>query len=243
VPGLADDARSFLLVAAHLAEHFRCIAYDLPAGGSDGACLRRYSHADLVADLVALLDQLGIRQSYVFGSSFGSTIALAALRLCPERLPRAVLQGGFACRPLAFAEVSLARLARYWPGRMGLLPFRTAILRYNHHAPFARQPPEVWEYFLTRSNLPPMAAVAHRALLLHHSDLRPILAEIRQPLLLVSGSADPLVKPHCTEALLQGLPNAGHIDLPGCGHNPLFTHPDVLADIVHRFLTPPTCNR
>jgi pimeloyl-ACP methyl ester carboxylesterase len=241
IPGLADDARSFVQLAAHLAEHFRCIAYDLPAGGNDGANLRQYTHDRLVADVFALLDHLAISQSYVLGSSFGSTIALGALRARPERLPRAVLQGGFAWRPLAPAEVLLARLAKYWPGTLRLLPFRKAILRRNHYASFAHRTPDVWDYFLVRSNTPPMAAAAHRALLIHQIDLRPILAEIRQPVLLICGDNDPLVSPACAETLLNGLANSGRIDLANCGHNPLFTHPELLGEIVRWFLTPPDC--
>jgi pimeloyl-ACP methyl ester carboxylesterase len=239
VPGLADDALSFLLLSSLLAPHFRCIAYDLPAGRGDGARLGRYTHFDLVADLIALLDHLDIRRSYAFGSSFGSTIVLAALHAYPERFPRAVLQGGFACRRLAPAEVLLARVARYWPGSMHLLPFRKALLRRCHHGPFASRSPEIWEYFLLRTNAPPIAAVAHRAVMLHDLDLRPILRGIRQPVLLICGEGDPLVGPECEETLLQGLPNAGHVKIEECGHNPLFSHPEVLADLVGRFLTPP----
>src|SRR5437868_12322301 len=95
VPGMADDSLSFLVPIALLSGHFRCVAYDLPSGCGDGARLARYRHADFVADLFALLDHVGAGQSYVFGATFGSTIALAALHARPQRLPRAVLQGGF----------------------------------------------------------------------------------------------------------------------------------------------------
>src|SRR5439155_1119628 len=90
IPGLCDDSLSFLLPIARLKEHFRCIAFDLPSGRGDGARLGRYRHADYVADLLALLDHLGARQAYLFGSSFGSTIALGALALRPKRFPRAI---------------------------------------------------------------------------------------------------------------------------------------------------------
>ena len=241
IPGLADDALSFILVSALLAPHFRCIAYDLPAGGGvgDGARLRRIIHAGLAQDLSALLDHLNIGQSYLLGSSFGGTIALIAMHSSPRRFPRAVLQGAFACRPLELIESSLSRLARYWPGNMRHLPGRISLLRWFHFAPFASRPPEVWNYFLERSNLPPIAAVAHRALMIHRLDLRPILSEIRQPVLLVCGEHDPLVGPACEEALLRGLPNAGRAQIAGCGHNPLFSHPEILAELVRQFLTPP----
>jgi pimeloyl-ACP methyl ester carboxylesterase len=241
IPGLADDALSFIFVSALLSSHFRCIAYDLPAGGStgDGARLRRIAHADLVQDLSALLDHLNIDQSYLLGSSFGGTIALAAMHSSPRRFPRAILQGAFAYRPLGFAESYLARLARYWPGKMQLLPGRMAFLRWFHFAPFASRPPEVWSYFLERSILPPIAAVAHRALMIHQLDLRPILSEIRQPVLLVCGEHDPLVGPACEEALLRGLPNAGRAQIAGSGHNLIFSHPEILAELVRQFFTRP----
>jgi pimeloyl-ACP methyl ester carboxylesterase len=122
---------------------------------------------------------------------------------------------------------------------MHLLPGRTTLLRWFHFAPFAPRSPEVWSYFLKRSNSHPIAAVAHRALMIHRLDLRPILSEIHQPVLLVCGDHDPLVSPFCEEALLHGLPNAGRAQITSCGHNPLFSHPEILAELVRQFLTPP----
>jgi pimeloyl-ACP methyl ester carboxylesterase len=239
IPGLSDDASCFVLPMALLKGSFRCIAYDLPTGRGDGARLGRYRHADFVADLLALLDHLGARRCYLFGSSFGSTIALAAMHDFPARFPRAVLQGGFARRPLAWAEVTLARLARYWPWPMRCLPLREPILGRAHHAPFAARPDDVWQYFLQCWGKQPMAAVARRALVLHQLDLRPLLPQIRQPVLMICGDADPLVGKPCEEELLRGLPHVARIQLHGCGHLPVFTHPEALAAAVVQFLTPP----
>ena len=239
IPGLADDTQSFVFLMAYLAPHFRCVAYDLPSGRGDGARLGRYTHADLVADALALMDHLQLARSYVFGSSFGATVALEALRTRPERLPRAILQGGFAWRPLELAENLGARLFRYVPGMMKALPLRAATLYRTNAVLFAHRPPEVWDFFLERSNAHPIAAVAHRALMVHRLDLRATLAEVRQPVLLVCGDKDPLVSRACEEVLLRGLPNAARVQLDRCGHNPLFTHPEVLAEVVRLFLTPP----
>src|SRR5205823_3121996 len=120
----SDTARSFLLPMARLSAHFRCVGYELPAGGADGARLRRYAFADLVDDLWGLLDHLGLGRSYVLGSSLGAAVALSALHARPERLPRAVLQGALAHRPLRRAEKVLAWVARWLPGTMGGLPKR-----------------------------------------------------------------------------------------------------------------------
>jgi pimeloyl-ACP methyl ester carboxylesterase len=239
VHGLSDAARSFLLPMARLADHFRCVGYDLPRGGPDGARLSRYTHAALVEDLFALLDHVGARQAYLLGSSFGSTVVLAAMAARPARVPRAVLQGGFVRRRLAPAEVLLAGLARYWSGTMAALPFREAVLSRGHHGAFAGQGPEVWEHFLTYTGSNPIAAVAHRALMLHRLDLGPVLPQIRQPVLMVGGDIDPVVGKDCEEALAKGLPNVRRVELEGCGHFPHFTHPEPLAELVRQFLTPP----
>jgi pimeloyl-ACP methyl ester carboxylesterase len=238
IPGLADGPRSFVPLMARLSRHFRCLTYQLPSGRDDGARLRGATHADLVEDLFAVLDRAGAQRSYLFGSSFGSTVALAALRARPERLPRAILQGGFARRPLAPAERQLARLARSWPGSMRHLPLRTAVVRRGHAGPFAGCEPDLWPFFLEQNGVAPIAAVARRALMLHGLDLRPLLAEVRQPVLLVCGESDPLVGRGCEGELLRGLPNSGRVELPGCGHFPYLTHADVLAEIVRGFLTP-----
>jgi pimeloyl-ACP methyl ester carboxylesterase len=239
VHGVSDTARSFVLPIAHLAARFRCIAYDLPTGQNDGARLSRYTHADLVADLFALLDHLDVRQTYVYGSSFGSTIALAAMGERPARLPRAVLQGGFARRPLAPAELLLSSLGRYWPWQLSQMPFRQTLLIKADAGPFRTGPPAVWQFYLANSGSTPMAAVAQRARLVHRLDLRPLLPRIRQPVLMICGDCDPTVNRACEDVLLAGLPNVGRIELSGCGHFPYFTHPELLAQVVRQFLSPP----
>jgi pimeloyl-ACP methyl ester carboxylesterase len=239
IPGLCDDGLSFVLPIARLQERFRCVAFDLPSGRDDGARLGRYRHADYVADLLALLDHLGVRQTYLIGSSFGSTVALRAMALAPERFPRAVLQGGFARRPLASAEVMLASWARYWPGNMAALPFRNRLLRVSHEAAFLEREPDVWNFFLQRSGAPPMAAVARRALLVHRLDLRPLLSQIRQPVLLICGDRDPLVGKECEKELQEGLPLTARAELENCGHLPQYSHPEAMAEVVLRYLTLP----
>lgn len=238
IHGLGDTAEAYLPVAARLASAFRCIAYELPNGRGDGARLRHYTHAELVEDLFALLDHLGHERSYVLGSSFGATITLAALHARPERLPRGILAGGFAHRRLAPAERGLACLARWWPGSMRQVPLRTAISRATF-GPRAGHDAESWEFFLTTSGTPPIAAVAERALLVHKLDLRPLLPAIRQPMLLVCGDCDPLVNRVCESELLAGLPHVQRVEIEECAHLAHYSHPDALAAVVRRFLTPP----
>jgi pimeloyl-ACP methyl ester carboxylesterase len=239
VHGLGDTSRSFLMPMALLSSHFRCISYDLPTGRGDRARLHDYRHRDLVHDLFALLDQVQLKQSYLYGSSFGSTIALAAAHAQPQRVPRLLIQGGFAWRPLIRAELLVARLTCYVPGLMHRLPYRERILQRSHFEPFAKRPPEVWQTFLEWTGDIPIAATARQALVLHRLDLRRLLPQIRQPVLLVCGDRDPLIGAAQEDVLLQGLPNAARVVIPDCGHMASYTHPEALALITRDFLTPP----
>jgi pimeloyl-ACP methyl ester carboxylesterase len=237
VPGLCDDPETFVLPMARLSEHFCCLAYTMPTGSGDGARLAGYDHADLVSDLLALLDHVGIQHAYLLGTSLGATVALVALHDEPERFPRGVLQAGFARRPLAWAEVLLASLARWWPGRLEQLPLRRFLLDHTLKASFAGREPEVWRYYLRHDGLQPVTSVARRALLVHQTDLRPLLPEIRQPVLLICGERDPVVFKACEQDLLRGLPNVARAEIEECGHLPQYTHPEVLSEVVRRFLS------
>lgn len=240
VHGVGDSCRSFLQPIARLSTHFRCIAYDLPSGHRDGARLRRYAHDDLVADVWALLDHLKVQQSYILGSSFGSTIVLKALHARPERLPRGILQGGLACRPLRRTESWLAYWGRFLPGRMAGLPLREKVLLKIAGTGFKESFPDIWDHFLDCSGRARLAAFAGQAYMLHRLDLRPTLPAIRQPVLLICGDQDRVVPRVHQEMLLQGLPNAGRVVIEGCGHVPSYTHPDIYAEVIRQFLTPPS---
>jgi pimeloyl-ACP methyl ester carboxylesterase len=238
--GLGDLACSYVPVISVLANHFRCIAYEQPTGRGDEAQLSRYTHTDFVQDLFVLLDELGLRQSYVFGTSFGSTIALAAMRAQPERVPRAILAGGFAQRLLSPAEGLLAQLVRRLPGTMGLVPFRRLIGKHALGS-HASSRPELFEFFLRNTGHPPFSAMGRRALMLQQLDLRALLPEIRQPVLLICGEYDAVVRRDCEAVLLQGLPHCTRVELADCGHMAHYTHPEVVAELVRQFLTPPPC--
>jgi pimeloyl-ACP methyl ester carboxylesterase len=239
VHGVSDTGDGFVMPISRLSRHFRCIAYDLPRGRGDGARLWRYTHDQLVEDLWALLDHVQAKQAYVLGSSFGSTIALKAMHQKPGRLPRGILQGGFACRRLRKLEVILAAIGRVLPGTTRRLPLRRRIAEKLNQFAFADRPASDWQYLMDCTGCTPIAVFAHQVLYLRSLDLRPLLPEIRQPVLLLCGEDDRVIGRAHQEVLLNGLPNAGRAVLEGCGHVPSYSHPEAMAEVVRRFLTPP----
>jgi pimeloyl-ACP methyl ester carboxylesterase len=240
IHGLSDTSTSFVQPVWRLSTHFRCIAYDLPGTvRGDGACPRRLTHDDLIRDLFALLDHLQLDRAYLLASSLGATIALKALHERPQRLPRAILQGAFAHLRLRRTERVLAWIGRLLPGTMGGLPLRERMLTKRNRREFASRSPDVMRYFLDRTGRVPVATVGHQARLLDGLDLRPLLPAISQPVLLICGDRDRVVPNVHSDVLMNGLPNAGRIIIEQCGHLPAYTHPEVFAEVVRQFLTPP----
>jgi pimeloyl-ACP methyl ester carboxylesterase len=237
IHGMADVGLAFAMVMQRLVTHFTCIAYELPNGANDGAHLARYRQSDYVDDLVALLDHLKLKRAVVVGSSFGSTIALAAMASTPERFSHGGLQNGFAVRPLNRVQRILAQVARFWPGWFADWPaFHRFVMTHIEHTSISQAPIEIAEFHRASSAQTPIAACALRALAIDSVDLRRILPTIHIPMLLLCGDCDHLVPQSCWDDLAALLPCTRRIDIAGCGHYPQYTHPEQMAGAIETFL-------
>jgi pimeloyl-ACP methyl ester carboxylesterase len=237
VHGLCDEPLSFcMLVAELVVRGFRVIAYDLPNGVDDDAKLTHYRHDHYVDDLLTLMGHFNLDRADVLGTSFGSTITLRALARNPERFRRAVLQGGFAHRPLQPYERWPATLARYWTVRMNQLPFRRKLMEPIDLPQFVNCPPEVHAFLVECSGKTPVQAAASRALTISQLDLRPQLPSIPHPLLMIGGDRDAVI-PRASEADVErGVANARRVEFTPCGHYPQYTMPVPYAEAVAEFL-------
>ena len=235
IHGISDIGLAFLLPAYLLRDTYRVIAYTQANGLRDGADLAHYTHADLVDDLLALVDHLGLERTALFGVSFGTTVALAAMYRQPERFTCAILQSGVAFRPLNPLERRAAWLACSAPGTMAYMPFLSVGARFLEAHNFERHRQEIWRCYLEISSQDSIAALARRALLLDKLDLRPLLPAIHQPVLRITGDRDMIVGRH-VEATLDAMPNARRVVLAQCGHMPCYTHTEELVDAIREFL-------
>jgi proline iminopeptidase len=80
---------------------YRIVLFDQRGCGRSTpfASLEQNTTWDLVSDIEALREQLGIVRWQVFGGSWGSTLALAYAEAHPERVSELVLRGIFLIRP------------------------------------------------------------------------------------------------------------------------------------------------
>jgi pimeloyl-ACP methyl ester carboxylesterase len=237
IHGMSDRARAFAMVMHHLIENYTCVAYELPDGMTDGSELRRYTHKDYVGDLLELIDHLGLTNVAVLGSSFGSTIALAAMANAPRRFTQGILQGGFAHRPLTRSQRVLSRIARFWPGWFADWPalYRRA-MRWIAQPTLSLLPPAVTHFLLENGGRTPLRAAALRSMMIDCIDLRPLLPTIQIPVLMIGGDRDPLVPRWCEKQIERSLPHVQRVEFSGCGHYPYYTHPILMAEAMKGFL-------
>ena len=105
--GYTDTGRSFYAMMQHLLAlrpDLRLIALDLrghgassmpPAESCRAAPERCFRPVDFAADVLAFMDEQGIRRAYLVGHSFGSLVAQEVALAHPDRVQRLVLIGSF----------------------------------------------------------------------------------------------------------------------------------------------------
>jgi pimeloyl-ACP methyl ester carboxylesterase len=74
---------------------YRCIVLDLRGHGRSDAPASGYHIDDMAADVVGVLDELGIGKAHIVGSSIGAEVGLSAAANYPERLLSLVAEGAF----------------------------------------------------------------------------------------------------------------------------------------------------
>ncbi len=117
--GLSANANEFCgLVDAGLGDLHRVIAPDLRGRGQTGKPESGYSMAQHAADVIALLDHLGLHRVVLGGHSFGALLTIYIAAHFPERVSTiVVIDAAIVFHPdvVELLKPSLARLARVLP--------------------------------------------------------------------------------------------------------------------------------
>lgn len=235
VHGWGLGSRAWDRVAAQLAEHFTVNIVDLPGYGDSspqpGASL------DDLAD--ALAHALPPR-AMVCGWSLGAMVALACARRHPRRVARLVLVGAtasFLVRDGWDAGVTPERLGDFFDelarDPAELLRHFSMLINVGD-----ARPRETVRSFAPclKGDLPATTATLCAGLeMLGESDLRPWLAEVTQPALIIQGEADPLMPPPVGQRTADLLPGARLKTFAGCAHAPFASDPEAFVAAVCGF--------
>jgi len=196
-----------------------------------------YALADLADDAAGLLAALGLDSAHVVGISMGGMVAQHLARRHPQRVRGLNLwmtSPGGRLLPPPRADVLRLLLSR--PGREGFQAYGERFFQAIGSPAYPANPAELRErvaHNLARS-FRPQATARQLIAIAADGDRRPWLRELRRPVQVLHGLADPLLPIAHGRALAKALPQAQLTEIPGWGHDlPAALHP-TLVDAVRQ---------
>jgi pimeloyl-ACP methyl ester carboxylesterase len=204
-------------------------------GGGVEVCptqLRGTSVEDCVASLLADLPP----RFAVAGLSLGGVVAMALVRLAPERVARLALLSSNPRPPTAAQRQSWARTGAMLCAGTSARGVQAQLLP-ELLGDDARSGPLAAEVLRMADDVGEGRLADQLAIQGSRVDERPGLSRVRVPTLLVSGGADALVPRERHEELRALVPGATAVVLPGVGHLTPMEAPDAVARLVGDWLT------
>lgn len=230
--GLGDTLRFWDPVAPALAAHHRLLRWDVRGFGDSDKPPGPYSAALFAADLLALLDALGLERVHLGGISMGGVIAQRFALDHGDRL-RSLILCSTSSEIAAAATAGWQRLANAVEQRGFGAGARNASRSF---APaFAARHPDVVAAAgeQTARNDPRAYAAAARAM--SEYGWTAALAAVRVPVLILQGLADQLTPPGGSVKMQRALPAARLLMLADTGHNLPLEQPELFAAAVLAF--------
>lgn len=237
--GLLFSGWMFHPQVAALRDRYRCITVDWRGQGDTPASADGVADMDtLLADLVALLDHLGLESVHYAGLSMGGFVGMRLAARHPERVRSLVLLDTSA-GPEDPEKVSqyklLARIYRWF----GMGPVRSKVepLMFGPHLLASSRRDEVVGPWMAK--LAQVDRRGMRAAILGVTDREPIapeLSRITAPTLIVVGADDAATPVAKSEAIVAGIPGARLEVVPDSGHSATLEQPEAVTRLVEEFL-------
>jgi len=225
---LLSDRASFDAIVPKLSQSYRVIVPELPGfGGSQAVGGNISDVADRMAE--AVRDAAGGDEVIVLGNGYGGFVARhpeIAAKLILADCGAAFSESGRE----AFRNMAAASKAK------GLSVITDVAMRRLFAPEFQEKHPDLMrdrrEAFLRTDPEVFRAACAALAEL----DLRPELAQVKVPILVLVGEHDEATPPPMSHELAAGLPQARLKIIPGCAHVPQLQSPEGFLDAIGDFL-------
>ncbi len=239
----AGDYRSWEPQVRHLARRFRCITYNArgypPSGVPESH--EDYSQDIAVAELLGVLDHLGLERAHIVGFSMGGFATLIFGLRHPERALSLVVAGcGYGSggdRSKFKRDVELVA------GRMltdGMEKVAEVYARGPTRVQFKDKDPRGWREFYEQ--LRASSSLGHANTMRGVQKRRPAIGELveemkqlRVPTLVIAGDEDdPCLEPGLL--MKRTIPTAALVVMPNCGHTINLEAPDAFNRHLEDFL-------
>lgn len=230
--GFTDSSRSWTPAIPYLGK-YRLLILDQRGHGDSDAPLCCYSSSQLAYDARLFLDALGIKRAAVAGHSLGSIVAIAMATDHPDRVSSIILIGSTALVPVKRGDWLYDNVAAI----KGRLDPASQFAKDWHPA---NQPTPVDPAFAEAVNDDLYRIPLH----VWHGVMRELAAvpvgrhaaDVKMPVLILSGGKDPLFPAEHHRSLLAAFPHARAQVFADLGHNPNWEDPEGIAAAMTAFL-------
>ena len=218
-----------------LLRHFRVLRTDKPGHGASSARPGEYTIEQLGRDVLAAMDAAGVRRAHLCGVSIGGMIAMWLAANAPGRIDRLVLSNTSAkLAPEGFVE----RIRTVREG--GIAAIADTILGRFFTPEFVARADERFHSVRTTLLQVDPAGYIGCCAALRDMDLRPLLARIASPTLVVTCRDDASTPAAMGEAIAAAIPGAQRIELT-LAHLPFVEAPQRYTTQVVEFLAQRPC--
>ena len=230
--GYTDSSRSWSLLVPYL-QDYRLLIPDQRGHGAADAPACCYSTSAFADDARLFLDAMGIERAAVAGHSMGSMVAITMAAEYPQRVSKIVLIGSTAMVPVKRGDWLYDQVAAL---KAPLDP-SSQFMRDWHPG---NQPTPVDPVFAKAAMDELLAIPLHvwRGVMreMAYVPVGRHAADVKAPVLILSGGKDPLFPAEHHASLLKAFPGAQAQVFPELGHNPNWERPDLAAAAINRFL-------
>ena len=221
-----------------LAERFSVVLFDNRGIGESDAPPGPYTAAEMAADVVQVLDEVGIERAHVVGTSLGGMIAQELALAYPERVDRLVLActtpGGPRAYPMPQQTVALMAEAATLEPAVALRRFVENALAPETVAARPELVDRIMAHRLATAQDP--VAWAAQAAAGATFDAYDRLGALTAPTLVQHGDEDVVVDPRNAHLLVGLLPDARLERFPDTGHLYFWEAPERFVASVSAFL-------
>jgi pimeloyl-ACP methyl ester carboxylesterase/DNA-binding SARP family transcriptional activator len=237
IPPLAQNIEltwerpEFRKMLTRLGSFARVLHFDKRGTGASDRCVHMPTMDERIEDLVAVMDAAGIERTHLLGVSEGGPIALLFAATYPHRVDGVVLMGSGA--RIVPAETA-SDLAEIFIDRWGT--DKTITLDVFAPSVASDASYRAWEPRYERQSASP-AALRELLELFDAMDVRPLLASITAPVLLLHRRGDRVVPIELAREAAAGIPKAQLVELDGEDHFAQVGDVDAWLDHVEEFTT------
>jgi 3-oxoadipate enol-lactonase len=223
--------------AAVLSRHYRVLRYDMRGHGlSDatppGGAGPGYTLDQLAQDALGLLDGLAIDRVHFCGLSIGGMVAQRCTALAPARVASLILcDTASRIGPPSLWDDRVAAI-----GRAGLAGIRDGVLARWFTEDFRRRHPVELQGFGNMLVRTPAEGYVGCCLAIRDADLRPCLAAIKCPTLVIVGDQDLATPPALARELHDGIAGSQFAVIDNAAHVPAVEQPEALNALLAGFL-------